>query len=292
MIRLFLSALLLLCCCAAVYADSYTDYIDTYGDMAVEQQCAYGIPASITLAQGLLESAAGRSTLAREGNNHFGIKCHASWKGASMLRDDDAADECFRVYDSAGESFEDHSVFLTGKRYRELFSLECTDYRGWAAGLSRCGYATDPHYADRLVTIIERYSLYRFDTEAGRLTDETIEFIRQTLISSHPVCRSRGLHYVVAVPGDTYSHIAAEFSVDATQLMSYNDVDTDGEIRAWQEVYLQPKLDNAPDDIDSATIGTDEDMHSLSQRFGITLAALRALNPKAKDRPGTRLRLH
>lgn len=292
MIRLFLSALLLLCCCAAVYADSYTDYIDTYGDMAVEQQCAYGIPASITLAQGLLESAAGRSTLAREGNNHFGIKCHASWKGASMLRDDDAADECFRVYDSAGESFEDHSVFLTGKRYRELFSLECTDYRGWAAGLSRCGYATDPHYADRLVTIIERYSLYRFDTEAGRLTDETIEFIRQTLIASHPVCRSRGLHYVVAVPGDTYSHIAAEFSVDATQLMSYNDVDTDGEIRAWQEVYLQPKLDNAPDDIDSATIGTDEDMHSLSQRFGITLAALRALNPKAKDRPGTRLRLH
>ena len=116
MIRLFLSTLLLLCCRVAVFADSYTDYIDTYGDMAVEQQCAYGIPASITLAQGLLESAAGRSTLAREGNNHFGIKCHASWKGASMLRDDDAADECFRVYDSAGESFEDHSVFLNGKR--------------------------------------------------------------------------------------------------------------------------------------------------------------------------------
>lgn len=144
--------------------DPYEKYIVTYSDMAVEQQNRHGIPASVTLAQGMLESAAGRSTLAVKGNNHFGIKCHSDWTGETMLRNDDAPNECFRCYKSAAESFDDHSRFLLRKRYAPLFELETTDYAGWARGLSRCGYATDPHYANRLISIIERYALYLFDS--------------------------------------------------------------------------------------------------------------------------------
>ena len=140
--------------CAA--ADPYEVYIETYCRLAVEHQEEYGIPASITLAQGLLESGAGRSRLAKEGNNHFGIKCHKEWKGKKMLRDDDAPNECFRVYNTAEESFADHSKFLRRTRYQKLFSLPVTDYKSWARGLRECGYATDPNYAARLITIIER----------------------------------------------------------------------------------------------------------------------------------------
>lgn len=272
-------------------ADIYSEYIATYSGMAVEQQRQYGIPASITLAQGLLESSAGRSTLATEGNNHFGIKCHKEWNGKTMLRDDDAADECFRVYDSAAESYADHSRFLTRQRYEPLFRLDPTDYTAWARTLRKCGYATDPNYADRLITIIERYSLYNFDTEAGRHIEETAEYIAETLRRSHPIRRSRGLHYVVALPGDTYASIAKEFSLNARKLMKYNDARHDSEIRPWEEVYLQEKLDEAPEGIASATIGQDESMHSISQRFGMKLKTLRALNRDIPDKAGQTLRL-
>ena len=186
----------------------YEEYIERYSALAVDHQNEYGIPASITLAQGLLESAAGRSRLASKGNNHFGIKCHKEWKGKTMLRDDDARDECFRVYSSVEESFADHSRFLRRDRYKRLFDLDVTDYQGWARGLRKCGYATDPNYAARLITIIERYSLYVFDTTEGRNVEETVAFIADHLVKSHPVRRSRGLHYVVGTPGDTYSSIA------------------------------------------------------------------------------------
>lgn len=266
-------------------------YIETYSRMAVEQQKKYGIPASITLAQGLLESAAGSSTLARESNNHFGIKCHSSWTGDTMLRNDDAPDECFRVYPSAEESYRDHSLFLTGKRYRQLFEYDITDYASWARGLSRCGYATDPNYASRLIAIIERYRLYDFDTGALSQIDDTTEFIREQLSRSHPVRRSRGLHFIVALPGDTYSRLAKEFRISKKKLMKYNDSQSD-EIREWQEVYLQEKLDTGPDDTRYATIGEDETIHSISQRYGVKTEALKRMNPGAKDTPGTRLRLH
>ena len=269
----------------------YGDYIDTYSALAVEHQEEYGIPASITLAQGLLESGAGRSTLAREGNNHFGIKCHKEWEGETMLRSDDKPNECFRVYDSPEESYRDHALFLKRDRYRKLFDLEVTDYQGWARGLRECGYATDPNYAARLITIIERYSLYDYDTEAGRNIEATVEFIREALVRSHPVRRSRNLHYVVATPGDTYASIAVEFKMDPKQLMAFNDVNKDGEIKAWEEVYLEEKLDEAPEGIDKVTIGEGESLHSVAQRFGMKTSRLKSLNKKAKDRPGTTLRL-
>ena len=192
--RMFIPALMCMAAatpCAATASaetadDRYILYINTYSQMAVDQQAQFGIPASITLAQGLLESAAGRSTLAREGNNHFGIKCHKGWEGKSMLRDDDAPGECFRVYGSAAESYRDHSLFLSRERYRPLFSHDVTDYASWARGLSRCGYATDPNYASRLIAIIERYALYTYDTRAGREAEEITEFIWQQMRKTHP----------------------------------------------------------------------------------------------------------
>lgn len=269
----------------------YEEYIDRYCSLAMEHQGEYGIPASITLAQGLLESAAGRSRLASEGNNHFGIKCHGEWKGKTMLRDDDARDECFRVYDSAEESFADHSRFLQRARYRRLFTLDITDYQGWAKGLRECGYATDPNYAARLVTIIERYSLYTYDSSDGHAPEEMAAFIRDMLVRTHPVRRFRGLHYVVATPGDTYKSIAKEFNLNTGDLVRLNDAGRDREIKEWEEVYLEEKHDEAPDGVSDVTIGEGESLHSISQRFGMKVSAIKKLNRKLKDRPGTRLRL-
>ena len=274
----------------AAAQDPYHDYIAEYSGLAVEQQALHGIPASVTLAQGLLESAAGRSSLAVRGNNHFGIKCHSEWRGDTLLRNDDAADECFRSYETAVESFEDHSRFLLRKRYAPLFDLDITDYAGWANGLRSCGYATDPNYASRLITIIERYALYLFDTDEGRNAEDNARFIQEMLSKSHPVRRSRGLHYIIAAPGDTYKEIAREFDIPEKTLRKYNDA-TRNRIKDWEEVYLEEKHDKAPDGVDSATIGDGESIHSLAQRFGMKLATLRSLNPGAHDRPGTCLRL-
>lgn len=271
--------------------DPYQAYIETYCDMAVEQQQIHGIPASITLAQGLLESAAGRSSLAVKGNNHFGIKCHNEWTGDTLLRNDDAANECFRSYPTAGESFADHSRFLLRKRYAPCFEHDVTDYASWARSLKKCGYATDPNYASRLIAIIERYALYLFDTDAGRRAEEDADFIRNALLATHPVRRSRGLHCVFAAPGDTYASIAKELGMKTSRLMELNDCNKDREIKAWEEVYLEPKRDTAPDGVSSVTIGEDESMHSIAQRFGMKLEAIKKLNPRAKDRPGTALRL-
>lgn len=290
-IVLFLTLTAILSAKAQSTDERYRNYIDRWAPVAVEQQKAYSIPASITLAQGLLESAAGRSTLATEGNNHFGIKCHKDWQGDTMLRNDDAPDECFRVYNTAEESFEDHSRFLCRKRYARLFDLDISDYEGWAKGLRECGYATDPQYAVRLISIIERYSLYVYDTPGGRDAAADALFILQHLQELHPVRRARGMHYVIANPGDKYSDIAREFKVKTKRLLEYNDAEHDSEIREWQEVWLEPKSDSAPEGVTRATIGEDETMHSVSQRYGMKISVLQRLNPKAEDAPGTVLRL-
>lgn len=143
----------------------YNEYIKQYAPLAVEQMQRHKIPASITLAQGLLESGAGYSELARKSNNHFGIKCGGNWRGRTVRHDDDARNECFRAYRNPKDSYEDHSDFLKrGARYAFLFKLKITDYKGWARGLKKAGYATDPSYANRLITIIEDYELYKYDS--------------------------------------------------------------------------------------------------------------------------------
>lgn len=272
--------------------DAYQEYIETYGGMAVEQQQLHGIPASITLAQGLLESNAGRSRLATYGNNHFGIKCHNTWTGDTMLRNDDSRNECFRVYDKAEDSFNDHSRFLLRERYASLFKLDPLDYTAWAKGLKKCGYATDPNYASRLTAIIERYALYVYDSDAGRNAEENAAFIQSTLAASHPVRRTRGIHYVIAAPGDTYKTIAKEFNVDVKKLLEYNDVRRNRTIKDWEEVYLEPKLAEAPSDLKTIVIGEGESIHSVSQRLGVSMKTLLDLNPKVRDKSGETLKLH
>ena len=141
------------------------DYVNRYSDLAVSEMRRTGIPASITLAQGMLESNYGRSTLATKGNNHFGIKCHSDWKGKKIYHDDNRKGECFRSYPTAEDSYRDHSDFLTtGSRYKDLFKLSSTDYKGWAHGLKKAGYATDPKYATLLISKIEDYGLHAYDT--------------------------------------------------------------------------------------------------------------------------------
>ena len=180
---------------------AYLDYIEQYKSIAIKHQKLYGIPASITLAQGLLESGAGRSELARKSNNHFGIKCHSDWKGKRVYHDDDRKDDCFRKYDSPEDSFEDHAKFLKRARYASLFELKVTDYRGWAKGLKACGYATDRSYANKLIQTIELYELYEYDRpkfkpiRAQDLPPVVVE-------NPHAVYRSWGLLYVEARDGD------------------------------------------------------------------------------------------
>lgn len=272
-------------------ADAYRDYIDRYSGMAIQQMEAYGIPASITLAQGLLESAAGKSTLAREGNNHFGIKCHSEWKGRTMYRNDDLPNECFRAYANVEDSFRDHSLFLRKNRYARLFDLQLTDYKGWARGLKACGYATDPNYAERLISIIELYSLNEMDKKGRQEYTDTPYFITQMLKATHVVRKTDGLHYVIAQPGDTYGKIALELNMSPKKLLEYNDCKKDREIKAWEEVYLQEKRDTPLKDDSKTTIGDGESLHSVAQRYGMKLSVLKRLNPDVKDEPGTVVKL-
>lgn len=172
-IVLFLACSLSLALGAQTLNADYQAYIEKYKQTAVNQEIAHKIPACITLAQGLLESGAGKSALAVEANNHFGIKCHSDWTGKTFTQDDDAVGECFRSYKSAEESFEDHSKFLLRPRYQKLFALEISDYKGWARGLKECGYATDPSYAGKLIKIIEDYDLVQI-AEATRYSKESV----------------------------------------------------------------------------------------------------------------------
>ena len=161
---------------------AYEKYIKQYSSLAIQHQKKYRIPASITLAQGLLESGAGRSELARKSNNHFGIKCHSDWRGGRVYHDDDLRGECFRKYKNPEQSYEDHARFLVDRpRYASLFRLKVTDYKGWARGLQKCGYATDRAYANRLIKLIEDYDLYRYDTAKSQASDRhTFPAIRST----------------------------------------------------------------------------------------------------------------
>jgi flagellum-specific peptidoglycan hydrolase FlgJ len=211
----------------ASYAEIVQAYIDTYSTIAKEEMLQYGIPASITLAQGILESGAGRGDLTKKGNNHFGIKCH-DWTGDRVYHDDDELQECFRKYQDPKYSFRDHSLFLTGRsRYQDLFKLRKTDYKGWAKGLKKAGYATDPKYPDKLISIIERYQLDRFDDEVlGKKASATQP--DETKIATHTVQK-----------GDTLYNIARRFNITVDTLKEYNGL-TSNNISIGQVLYLHP----------------------------------------------------
>lgn len=254
---------------------AYQKYIETYADMAVEQMRKYKIPASITLAQGLLESGAGQSTLAVKANNHFGIKKGVNWNGPTVKHDDDARNERFRKYKSPHESYEDHSKFLTtGQRYAFLFDLEISDYKGWAHGLKSAGYATNPRYAQSLISIIERYQLYRYDVGQGNPN-----LWRYTIHQ----CNKR--YYVIAQEGDTYESLSKTFDVSKRKLRKYNEVGKSHQLKAGSIVYLQKKQKKAHKSLKGHyhTIQSGESLHQISQMYGMRVQTLYDLNMLPDD---------
>lgn len=253
----------------------YLDYIEKYKDEAIEQMQRYRIPASITLAQGLLESGAGTSTLTRKSHNHFGIKCGSDWRGRRTYHDDDARGECFRVYKNARASYEDHSRFLAGKqRYASLFRLKPTDYKGWARGLKKAGYATNPAYANQLIRIIELYELDRFDS--GRLKDTWIA-------NPHEPYLANGLLYVIARTGDTFKGLAEEFDISARKLRKYNDLYKGYTLKKGDVVYLEKKNRRAHKAYKTHRVQAGESMYLISQRYGIRLERLYKMNHQTLD---------
>lgn len=199
-----------------VTTEVVNQYITNYKEIAKNNMRQYGIPASITLAQGILESGSGQGRLARHANNHFGIKCHKDWTGETIHHDDDAAQECFRKYRHASESFSDHSLFLTSRsRYADLFTLEQDDYKGWARGLRAAGYATDTKYPDKLISLIERYDLYKYDSEVLGKSMPIKDSVRQTTSSENT-------HKVEQ--GDTLYSISRRYNTSVDEIKRLNNL--------------------------------------------------------------------
>lgn len=302
-------SLLLICFLLNLFATSslraqyrnptWIDYISRHKEMAMEQQEKYRIPASITLAQGILESAAGASRLAVQANNHFGIKCH-DWKGPSIRHTDDAPNECFRKYRHVGESYEDHSVFLTTRPwYKPLFSLNIRDYRGWAYGLKKAGYATDPNYPGKLITIIENYELYEFDLGERMKRKPSNPQVKDypssgIKINPHQVFVSNDKLYIVARMGDDMTSIARELGFNPKKLASFNEIAVDYPLDKGDIIYLQKKGKKAVNPYFRHIVGEGDSMHSIAQRYNMQIKYLYKLNKLPMDympEPGNILRL-
>ena len=266
----------------ARWNERYQQYIDQYKDIAIEEMHRWKIPASITLAQGLFESGAGQSDLARMGNNHFGIKCNG-WTGRTIHHDDDARNECFRAYDSPYESFEDHSRFLVnGQRYRSLFNLKTTDYKGWARGLKAAGYATNPQYADRLIEIIQLYKLYEYDKakSADRFMVEHTKGHNVGGATLHPIKIFNKNYYLVARRGDTFMSIGEEIGISYKKIVKYNERSKNDRLTEGEVVWLKKKQKKAPKDYKGRLhyVRQGESMYSIAQSYGIRLKSLYKMN--------------
>ena len=285
--------LILIISCLTLQAQTrnkqYEDYIKKYRELAVEEMKKYHIPASITLAQGLLESGAGQSTLARKSNNHFGIKCGGDWNGKTVSHDDDARGECFRAYKHPKDSYEDHSKFLAGRpRYASLFKLKITDYKGWARGLKKAGYATNPRYADQLIGIIELYELYKYDGK------NYLKWIKKNP-NPHQTYIANDLLYIIVRAGDSWKSISKEFDISQSKLRKYNDLYKGYALQVGDILYLEKKNKKADKEHIVHVLRAGESMYSISQKYGIRLKNLYKLNKMDADDPapevGTILRL-
>ena len=285
--------LILIISCLTLQAQTrnkqYEDYIKKYRELAVEEMKKYHIPASITLAQGLLESGAGQSTLARKSNNHFGIKCGGDWTGKTVSHDDDARGECFRAYKHPKDSYEDHSKFLAGRpRYASLFKLKITDYKGWARGLKKAGYATNPRYADQLIGIIELYELYKYDEK------NYLKWIKKNP-NPHQTYIANDLLYIIVRAGDSWKSISKEFDISQKKLRKYNDLYKGYALQVGDILYLEKKNRKADKAHIVHVLRAGESMYSISQKYGIRLKNLYKLNKMDEEAPapevGTILRL-
>ena len=252
------------------------EYIETYKDDAIREMMKSGVPASITLAQGILESGDGNSPLAVYAKNHFGVKCHSGWTGESMKLDDDEKNECFRKYETVYESYRDHSDFLvTRSRYDFLFELKITDYKGWAKGLKKAGYATNPKYADMLIMLIEKNDLNQYDNYA-KVPPRKLSKKRSSKLLVSSSKRTIKLHnhikYIEVKEGDTFYRIAQDYEMNLWQLYKYNDLNKGDVLKIGDIVYLQPKRNKSKEKYHIVKEG--ESMRSISQLYGIKLKKL------------------
>ena len=299
--RILFSILLLLSITAAQAQsqspEAITAYIERYKAVAIEEMKNYGIPASVTLAQGIHESGCGQSTLALNSNNHFGIKCHEEWNGQTYHHDDDKPQECFRVYTTPEESFRDHSEFLkTRPRYASLFSLEPGDYKGWAKGLKAAGYATNPKYPDIIIKLVEDYKLNQYDdpksiaaATGGHKDNSEVEFIKQSLQKSATTSsledkiednskssfEEKRVNDTKAVLYKKSTHIgtiARKYGITKEQLLAYNDMGPKGKFAEGDIVYVESKKPEAA--AYQYEIAKGETMHYISQKFAVQLPEL------------------
>ena len=287
-IFIFLFLLLAPCSLSLVWAQrtnqAYWTYIDKYKDWAIEQMHQYRIPASITLAQGLLESNAGRSRLATQANNHFGIKVGGSWTGPYVVQSDDRPNDRFRKYKSARESYIDHSKFLQQRRYQSLYNLRPTDYKGWARGLKAAGYATNPNYADALIRVIEMYSLHQFDTGKYRSQTKSTAATKQTesdFFQRHIVYKNNKNYFIVVEVGDDMATISQKTCVSLRKLYSYNDLPRDYSPTAGDIIYLKKKRKCASREFRKNPIHiveVNQSLFDIAQLYGIRLESLCKLN--------------
>lgn len=271
-------------------------YISMYKDDAIKDMMKMGVPASITLAQGILESESGNSDLAKEARNHFGIKCHSDWTGPGFHKDDDAKDECFRKYNSVLESFDDHSKFLRERsRYAFLFDYDITDYKAWAHGLKKAGYATNPKYADLLIKLIEEHNLHEFDR--GGKNIPVIPSTTSPVASNNPpkskptkqhhtktprahkpqpASNKNEVPFVKAVEGDTWFSIAVANDMRLWQILKYNDAESKDPLNPGDPVYLKPKRGRPAEAFHIA--GEGESLWQISQKYGVKLKKLVKIN--------------
>lgn len=292
------------------------EYIDRYKHIAISHMERYGIPASITMAQGILESDCGNSWLSVQSNNHFGIKCKSNWKGRSVRHTDDAPNECFRAYDSVEESYRDHAEFLDSQpRYDSLFAYSATDYKSWARGLKAAGYATAPDYAQRLIRIIEESQLYLLDrpdgerlyaSRTGKASDPEAWFSGQTSVEhvasealeidpddyrvtinahrGYNVYETNGVHYVVAKADDTFEHIGELFRVSARNLRKFNEVtDKTAQPVAGESIFIARKQKRWEGNARHHICREGETVYSVAQSYGIRTASLLKLNKMKSD---------
>lgn len=279
---------------------STREYIDSFKSIAMQEMRMHGVPASITLGQGVLESASGNSKLAKNCNNHFGIKCRSNWTGTFCLADDDAKDECFRGYPSVYESYRDHSLFLkNSKRYFPLFELSATDYKGWATGLREAGYATNPSYANILIGVIEKYHLGQFDSMVVMGDDYVIPSNDNTNNSSNlgnsplaGVSEVNGIQAIIAKPGETPEALAARYNMGVWQIYKYNDIEKGQMLNPGEIIYLKPKRRRSTET--NHLVKPGESMREISQQYGVKVKHLYKLNrlePGEEVQPGEVLNL-
>ncbi len=265
----------------------YLEYLNQYRPIAIQQMKEHGIPASITLAQGLFESGAGKSELAVRANNHFGIKKGVGWTGKVYVKSDDRPDDQFRVYANARKSYEDHSQFLKARRYSMLFSLDILDYKGWANGLKQCGYATNPAYAQRLIELIELYDLHDIDLEVAGKTKKHHHSRQDEFTyaySGRQRVENNGLPCIVARAGDTWLSLSDELGIKTKKLLKYNEAYPDLPIPDGMYVYLHKKANKGPKAMKKKwhKVSFGESMYAISQFYGVRIQKLYKMNFKTE----------